>query len=135
MIVLPSCEMWKMEYGKWNHHKPLTFDLLTAGVFSNVGVIKNNFISKLVLRGGLQFAALPGVTIKDFSTKQFIKKYFIFCFNLSELFSDKQTPFSTDCLSYWCMRARKHRSQTPGPVRDPSLRINCGKAPLEVTQH
>lgn len=78
MIVLPSCGIWKMEYGQWNHHEALTVDPLTAGVFSNVRVIKNNFISKLVLRGGLQFAALPGVTIKDFSTKQFIKKKFYY---------------------------------------------------------
>lgn len=81
-----------MEYAEWNHHKTLTVDPLTAGVFSNIGVIKNNFISKLVSRGRFQFAALPGVTIKDFSTKQFILKI-ILLFNLSELFSDKQTPF------------------------------------------
>lgn len=80
-----------MEYGKWNHHKPLTVDLLTAGVFSNVGVIKNNFISKLVLRGGLQFAALPGVTIKDFSTKQFIKKY-LFSASIYQNFSQINKP-------------------------------------------
>lgn len=62
---------------------------------------KNNFISKLVLRGGFQFAALPYVTIKDFSTKQFILKILIFFSNLSDVFSEKQTPLFTDCLSYW----------------------------------
>lgn len=91
MLVLPSRGIWRMEYGKWNHHKALTADPLTAGVFSNVGVIKK-FISKIVSRGGFLFAALPGVTIKEFSTKQFILKK-VLIFNLSEVFSEKQTPF------------------------------------------
>lgn len=124
-----------MEYGKWNHCKALTADPLTAGVFSNVRVIKNHFVSKLVLRGGFQFAALPGVTRKDFSTKPYIKNILIFFFSFSEVFSERQTPLFTDCLSCWWGRALTYRPPTPAPARDPSLRINCGKAPLEVTQY
>lgn len=126
-----------MEYGKWKTESlqsPLSSpsDSWSAPKCNSN---KNNFISKPVLRGGFQFAALPCVTIKDFSTKQFIFKILIFFFNLSDVFSEKQTPLFTDCLSYWRGRALKYRSRTPGPVRDPSLRTNCGKAPLEVTQH
>lgn len=59
-------------------------------------VIINIFISKLVSRGGFQFGALPGVTIKDFSTKQLIKKSFDFQFIRS--FLSKTNPgFFTDC--------------------------------------
>lgn len=61
----------------WAHPAPFRNHLVGLLFF----VIINNFISKLALRGGFQFAALPGVTIKDFGTKQFIKKtldFFIF---------------------------------------------------------